>query len=190
MTTLTPHPGAKHTAEQIEAALTVLALESGNMRRTREKLAQLELFDKVPGANTIGRWPETYRDRYAEIRREVAPRLKARMADTHDDLVTRLTALEHAAIDELEQELKELSGKDKAALLRNAAVSVGIHQDKAQLLKNEPTSIQGRRELPEILRALASRGVVVEGVIDGDGEEIPPPPPPTKTLEAGTDSPG
>lgn len=188
MTTLTPHPSAKHTAEQIEATLTVLALESGNMRRAREKLAKLELFDKVPSATTIARWPETYRDRYAEIRAEVAPKIKARMADAHTDLAERLAALEHSTIDELEEEVRELSGKDKAALLRNVAIAGAVHIDKAQLLNGDPTSIIGKRELPEIFRALAAKGVKVEGVvIEGEAQEIEPPP--RSTLEAGIGSP-
>lgn len=186
MTTLTPHPSAKHSAEQIETALTVLALESGNMRRAREKLAELDVFEKVPSATTIARWPETYRERYAEIRAEVAPKVKARMADAHTDLAERLAALEHSTIDELEHEVKELSGKDKAALLRNVAIAGAVHIDKAALLNGDPTSIIGKRELPEIFRALAAKGVSVN-VIEGEAEEIEPPP--AKTLEAGTDSP-
>jgi hypothetical protein len=188
MTTLTPHRAARHSAEQIEATLVVMALESGNIRRTRAKLKELGVFgkDKVPPATTISRWPDTYKERYAEIRQEVAPRIKARMAETHDDLVTRLTALEHATLDELELELKDLSGKDKAALLRNAAVSAAIHQDKSQLLKGEATQIV-KRELPELVRALAAKGVQVEGlVIEGVAEEITPPRPtlPVDTTES------
>ena len=176
MTTLTPHPAARHSAEQIEAALVVLALESGNVRRTRKRLAEMDIFDKVPPATTITRWPETYRDRYVEIREEVAPRIQARMADIHMDLAERLTSLEHATIDELESEMSELSGKDKAALLRNVAVAAAISVDKARLLSDQPTAIV-KRELPEIFRALAAKGVKVEGVIEGEAEEVSPPQP-------------
>lgn len=183
MTTLTPHPAARHSAEQIDATLVVIALESGNIGRARKKLAETKLFDKVPPASTIGRWPETYRDRYVEIREEVAPRLKARMADTHTDLAERLAALEHATIDELESEMAELSGKDKAALLRNVSIAGAVHIDKAQLLRNEPTAIV-KRELPEIFRALAAKGVMVEGVIEGEAEEVSPPPPALETSKA------
>lgn len=179
-TTLVPHPAAKHTAEQIETALVVLALESGNVGRARKKLAETKLFDKVPPASTIGRWPETYRERYAEIRSEVAPKIKARLADTHTDLAERLASLEHATIDELETEIAELSGKDKAALLRNVAIAGAVHVDKAQLLKGEATAIV-KRELPEIFRALAAKGVVIEGV----AEEVPNPPslPPPRSAD-------
>jgi hypothetical protein len=172
MTTLVPHRAAKHSAEQIEAALVVLALESGNVRRARKKLAEMDIFDKVPPATTITRWPETYRERYAEIRSEVAPRIKARMADTHDDLATRLASLEHQTLDELEKEVSDLSGKDKAALLRNTAIAAAVHTDKAQMLRGEATVIV-KRELPEIFRALAAKGVVIEGV----AEEVTPPRP-------------
>jgi hypothetical protein len=187
MTTLVPHPRAKHTAEEIEAALTVLALESGNLGRARKRLVELKLFDRVPPASTFARWPDTYKDRYAEIRAEVAPKIKARLADTHTDLAERLAALEHSTIDELEQEIAELSGKDKAALLRNVAIAGAVHVDKAALLNGDPTSIHlNKRELPEIFRALAAKGVQVEGVvIEGEAEEIR-----TAALEAGEDSPG
>jgi hypothetical protein len=89
------------------------------------------------------------------------------MADAHADLAERLVALEHSTIDELEGELKELSGKDKAALLRNVAIAGAVHTDKNLLLKGEATQIV-KRELPELLRALQAKGVVIEGV----GEEV------------------
>ena len=168
MTTLVPHHAAKHTAEQIEQALVAIALESGNVGRARAKLEEAGTFGgKVPPRSTMARWPETYADRYAEIRADVAPKLKAKLADTHTDLAERLAALEHSTIDELEQELRELSGKDKAALLRNVAIAGAVHVDKAQLLKGEATQIV-KRELPELLRALQAKGVVIEGV----GEEV------------------
>jgi len=186
MTTLVPHRAAKHSAEQIEAALVVLALESGNVRRARKKLAEMDIFDKVPPATTITRWPETYRERYAEIRSEVAPRIKARMADTHDDLATRLASLEHQVLDQLEQEVADLSGKDKAALLRNSSIAAAVHTDKAQMLRGEATVIV-KRELPEIFRALGAKGVAVN-VIEGQAEEVTPPQPLPPSEHRGTPS--
>ena len=184
MTTLVPHHRAKHTAEQIETTLVVLAMESGNLMRARKKLDELGIFDgKVPAAATIRRWPETYKDRYAEIREEVAPRIKAKLADTHTDLATRLAELESKTLDSLDSELHDLTPKDKANLLRNAAVAGAIHQDKSLLLRGEATVIT-KRELPEIFRALAAKGVTVEGVIEGEAEEVSPPPPALETSKA------
>lgn len=180
-TTLVPHHRAKHTADQIEATLVVLALESGNLMRARKKLAEMKVFDgEVPAAATIRRWPETYKDRYAEIREEVAPRIKAKLADTHTDLAARLAELESKTLDSLDAELADLTAKDRANLLRNAAVAGAIHQDKALLLRGEATQIV-KRELPEIFRALAAKGVKVEGVIEGTAEEITPPELPRET---------
>ena len=156
------HPASKYSAEEIERGLVLLALESGNVGRTRKLLK--EEWGKAPDANTIGRWLERYRDHYAEIRQRVAPELKLKMAEVHADLAARLADLEHRTIDELDKELTELSPKDKANLLRNAAVSSGIHIDKSQLLSGGATAIIERRELPELLRALQAKGVVIEGV--------------------------
>jgi hypothetical protein len=188
MTTLTPHPFAKHTAEQIEAALVVIAMESGNVGRARKFLQEQGVFgeDKVPLRSTLARWPETYSERYAEIRAEVVPKLKARLADVHTDLAQRLAELESKAIDDLDANLDELSAKDKANLIRNSAIAGGIHQDKAAVLRGEASSIIGHRELPEIVRALAAKGVVIEGT----AEEVTPPqlPDPTPDAQAGRDS--
>lgn len=169
MTTLIEvHPASKYSAEEIERGLVLLALESGNVTRTRKLLKQE--WGKAPDANTIARWLERYRDHYAEIRQKVAPELKLRMAEVHADLAARLADLENRTIDELEQEIADLSPKDKANLLRNAAVSSGIHIDKAQILRGDPSAIVERRELPEIVRALAAKGVTV---IEGVATEVP-----------------
>jgi hypothetical protein len=174
------HPASKYSAEEIERGLVILALESGNVSRCRKILK--EEWGKAPDANTIGRWLERYRDRYAEIREKVAPDIKARMADVHTDLANRIAMLESKTVDALDAELADLNPKDKANLLRNAAVAGAVHVDKAQLLRGEATHIV-RRELPEIFRALAAKGVVIEGV----AEEIPQD---QRELEAGKPNPG
>lgn len=164
MTTLIkPHPFAKHTAEQIEASLICIAMESGNVGRARKLIKEQGVFgdEKIPLRSTLARWPETYSERYAEIRAEIVPKLKARLADVHTDLAQRLAELESQTIDDLNANLDELSAKDKANLLRNAAVAGGIHQDKAAVLRGEASSIVGHRQLPEIMRALAAKGVQV-----------------------------
>lgn len=162
-------------------------MEAGNVGRARKLLKEQGVFgeDKVPLRSTLARWPETYADRYAEIRAEVVPKLKARLADVHTDLANRLAELESKTIDDLNANLDELSAKDKANLLRNVAVAGAVHVDKQQLLRGEATSIIGKRELPEIVRALAAKGVVIEGT----AEEVTPPelPSPGSGESTGTD---
>ncbi len=161
------HPASKYSAEDIERGLVILALESGNVNRTRKLLK--EEWGKAPDANTIGRWVKRYQDRYAEIRERVAPEIKARLADVHIDLANRIADLESRTVDALDAELADLTPKDKANLLRNAALSQAIHVDKSLLLKGEATVITERRELPELIRALQAKGVVIEGV----AQELP-----------------
>jgi hypothetical protein len=162
---IVPHGNSQYNAEQIERGLIALAMESGNAKRACTLLKKGTAGDpwsKYPTSKTIEEWQAKYADRFNEIRAEVVPLVKARLADVHTDLAQSLADLEARTLESLEGELDELSAKDRINLVRNAAIAGAVHVDKAQLLRGEATHIV-KRELPEIVRALAAKGVYIEG---------------------------
>jgi hypothetical protein len=162
MSTIVPHPNSNYDAAEIERGLIAMAMESGNTGRARKLLKEEGALERMPNATTLHRWTETYRDRYKEIRAEVLPQIKARLADVHTDLANNLAELEQEAADLLKTNLKKLAARDQINLVRNAAIAGAVHVDKAQLLRGDATSIV-KRELPEVVRALAAKGIVIEG---------------------------
>lgn len=165
MTIIVPHGNSSYNAEQIERGLIALAMESGNAKRAVPLLKKGTIaapWSAYPTAKTLEKWQVQYAERFNEIRAEVVPLVKARLADVHTDLAQSLADLEARTLESLESELDELSAKDRINLVRNAAIAGAVHVDKAQLLRGEATHIV-KRELPEIVRALAAKGVVIEG---------------------------
>lgn len=175
-TIIVPHGNSKFSAEQIEKALIALAMESSNPIRGARLLKKGTAGDKwphYPATQTIVKWQALYSDRYNEIRAEVVPVVKARLADVHTDLAQSLAELEGRTLASLDGELDELTAKDRINLVRNAAIAGAIHVDKAQLLRGEATHIV-RRELPEIIRALQAKGVTIDGEaieVEADGPD-------------------
>lgn len=158
---------AAYSDQQVEEALTALAIGSGSPTRARELLA--EQWDvPPPHVGTLKKWIEKYHEKYAVIRADVLPRMKGKLIDSHADLAQRLADMESEATTLLEGKLDDMNGRDLAILLKHIATASAIHTDKMRLLRGEATSIV-RRELPEIMRALEAKGLVIEGT----AEEIP-----------------
>src|SRR6266403_559726 len=76
--------GSPYSDQEIERGLVAMALASGNARRAARMLEQQGL--SVPHS-TLYRWRlETFPDRYAEVRREILPRLRRELDRQHREL--------------------------------------------------------------------------------------------------------
>ena len=64
--------------------------------------------------------------------------------------------------------LDEIPARDLLGAVRNAAVTVGVHSDKARDLRGEPTAVVEHRSPKQVLKALEAMGIEVE-VIEDDG---------------------
>lgn len=159
---------AAYSDKQIEQALAAMAVGSGSPTRAQELLAEQWEGKKPPHVDTLKKWVETYHEKYAVIRADVLPRMKGKLIDSHADLAQRLADMESEATTLLESKMEDMNGRDLAILLKHVATASAIHTDKMRLLRGEATSIV-RRELPEVMRALEAKGLIIEGT----AEEIP-----------------
>lgn len=167
-----------YSTEDIERALTAVAIESGSATRARRLLEREGKMERIPPKATIEGWIVKHTRRYAEIRAEVLPSIRASMAEVHTSLANTLAEIEAEAAEHLKGEIDQMSPKDRINLVRNFSIASGVHIDKAAILRGEPTAIsETRRGLPEIARALASKGVVIQGIAEEitDKPELTPP---------------
>lgn len=163
------HPHRKdYTDQEIDAALSALAICSGHLDKAHALLKD-EIGYHVP-RDTIRYWSRTSRvERYERIRQQVSAQLQAQMADTHQRLAEGAAELEAKTIERLNERLNtaQVEDKDLANILKNSALSSGIHVDKAQLLNNRPTQIV-ERPASEVLRALQAKGIDVPEVVEAE----------------------
>jgi len=162
-----------YTDQEIEIALTALAICSGQRRRAAELVKETHDLEIPP--ETIRDWRKhTHTDRYERIRQEIAPQLEAQLADAHQALADNAAKLEAKTIERPDERLKagDVEDKDLANILKNSAIAGGIHVEKARLLNDRPTQIV-KKELPEVLRALKGKGLDVE-VIEAEVVEEKP----------------
>jgi hypothetical protein len=146
-----------YTDQEIEIGLRTLAEYNGRPSVAAQALEKRGV--KIP-RQRLSAWKDQYSDRYAQIREEELPKIRARAADAHMQMAQRAAELAGSALDRLEEELPSLKGREVADALRNLSTVSGIHTDKAQALQGMPTAIVEHRTLKQLLRGLASKGVI------------------------------
>ena len=166
-----PHPAKRtrtsYTEEEIERGLVATALASGNTRMAAEILAGEGL--PIP-RSTLQSWVRRiHPQRYEEVRARELPRLREFLAEKHTAAAERYLRLEQRVADRIEETLEEIPARDLPGASRNLAVSGAVHVDKAQLLRDQPTSVVQHRSVEEIERELRAHGVEI---IDGFAEEV------------------
>jgi hypothetical protein len=168
-----------YNAEEVEAALTALALEAGNLRKA---LRLLKASGKrAPDRHTLASWArEAHADRYRRLQQEILPALNARLAQQHDDIVDSANALTRDALAKAHARLNEMKPVEQARAAKDASVTAGIHSEKSLLRRGQPTEIRETRNPVDLLRGLNARfpGVIKrvvggeEVAIDADAEEV------------------
>ncbi len=159
-----------YNAEEIEAALTALALETGNLRKA------IRLLDasgkRAPDRHTLATWArDAHAGRYRRLQQEILPALNARLAQQHDDIVNSANALTRDALANAHARLDEMRPAEQARAAKDASVTAGIHSEKALLRRGQPTQIREHRNPVDLLRGLNERfpGVIKRVVA---GEEV------------------
>lgn len=149
-----------YTAEDIEAGLHALAIANGNHRLAHRLLA--EQGTDIPG-DTLYDWKaKRHTERYEQIRAEVLPQLKDRMAAEAETLAIAYAHIERKALHALDGKLDGLTGKELAGVAKDAATGRGISTDKANVLRDRPDRIVKNPNADEVMRKLA---IVVPGLI-------------------------
>ena len=156
-----------YTEEEIERGLVATALASGNTRLAAQILAGEGL--PIP-RSTLQSWVNRiHPQRYEEVRARELPRLREFLAEKHTAAAERYLRLEQRVADRIEDSLEEIPARDLPGASRNLAVSGAVHLDKAQLLRDQPTTVVHHRSIEEVERDLRAHGVEI---IDGFAEEV------------------
>jgi hypothetical protein len=159
--------GVPTDPQTVETALHVLAACGGNSRQAAEQLANqgINVHER-----TLRNWPHQHADRYAEIRRTVAPLLEARAIATAYEVVDRAGEVEQILLEKIQAEADTMNAKDAAAAFRNISTSKGINLDKLLILQGRPTQVTEHRDTTELMRALSNLNpsLVIESTAEED----------------------
>jgi hypothetical protein len=97
--------------------------------------------------STLERWTkhEDYAARWSELRRDHAPRWRARAAATMEELVDEYAQLEAKTLVEASGAVDKLDRRDVGNFLRSIAVAKGVTADHVSKLRGQPNVIVERR---------------------------------------------
>lgn len=154
-------PRRQYTDDQVDSALVLLSI-LGSPWVVAQELAKD--WDQAPCEATIRRWRDhSYADRYLEIRKNVVPQIRQRLAARHEDVAWAALEKTMAAVERLD--VDRIGHEDLGKTIQQLSVSSGIHDDKASLLRDMPTQIIAHVDVDENLDAIArlAPGLVVEG---------------------------
>lgn len=146
--TLQKRTRTDYSEEEIEHALAALAINP-----TITEVAK-ELGIKP---DTIRGWKKRFATRYDELRAEILPKMRAKMAAQAEDAALAQGALAEQMATALAGKIKDMSGAELAKAMQSSEVAKGINIDKARLLRGEPTVIIEKRDSEEILESIAKR---------------------------------
>jgi hypothetical protein len=153
-----------------ERGLIALAMANGNASQAARDLASDEEHGFTVSKETLLRWQQNEGERYAELRSQVLPKIRALAAQQHLRLAEQAATAASETLTLAKGKLSEIPARDLPGAVRNFSTASAIHVDKAQLLSDQPTAIV-RRGSAEVLRELAAEGLV----IDVEAEEIDSP---------------
>jgi hypothetical protein len=168
MANIARRPGQGYTEEQIDRALTEVALCGGNTHHAARNLKAAGM--PVP-RRTLRTWVErTQVERYLRLRAELVPRIHAKIAQECEDSAELAGQLERRMLAKLGEDFEKLPPRDQPGAIRNVATVKGINVDKAALLRGQPTEIvEHRRDVGELWAEFAA---MFPSVVNGTAEEI------------------
>jgi hypothetical protein len=176
-------PGREsYTEADRRVGLGALALCSGNGRKAA---ALLERAGQRIPSRTLYAWRHDHADLYREIREGAVAKVKADAAEVYTDIAGALIEDAGALRQRLSENVEDIPARDVPGAIRNVMTGAAIATDKASTLRDEPTSIVQHRSSAEILRALASKGVLEADAEDvTDADVVPHPALPATTGQA------
>lgn len=149
---------SRYVDHEIELALRHVAINNGNTRRASRELAASGI--KVPHQTLYSWYTRHHAERYAEIRKEVMPSVKAWAETKHMDVMSNALDAVNEYVDRARNDLKELPARDVPGGARNLATVAGISGEQASKLRGEATSIIEHRTTPdELMRKMERTGI-------------------------------
>lgn len=139
--------------EPAERALWALA----RAEITGQPLAQAAK-DAGCDPRTLKKHRERHPHRYAQIREQEAPKMRARIAAEQEDLTILQTKVEQEAVRQLHHRLTDpqnpMETQELTLLVKHFSQAKANSANSAQRFRNEPTVIVEHRDTTEILRRL------------------------------------
>jgi hypothetical protein len=110
--------------------------------------------------STIKKYKYEYYDRLAEIRKQLAPRIEATLADDMLDNARLATEVERLAIERTQELLDSGMCQDPSRVARDLSQIRTQAVDKRLALEGRPTQITAHRDIDEVVRSLESMKVI------------------------------
>jgi hypothetical protein len=157
----------RYTQEDIDYALTVVALCAGRTQYASDALAQ---EGKNIPQGTLDNWKHHTDGRYARIQEAAQDQIAQKIAAGAEAVALRAQEIETELLEELAKKKGELRASEVAGAVRNITTTKSLNVEKiVNPLRGRASTITEHRDANEILRSLASR---LPKAIDGTAEEI------------------
>src|SRR5581483_6033768 len=152
-------PGDPYAQEEIDTALTALIAYAGNANAARKYLEQSG--ERAPSATTLLSWSRTLHwERYEELREKFSQKMENTLAANYLDAARYATETAMLAVDKARERLEDGRDDDPGRTAANLSRVAQSATDKRRSRQGTPTQITETRNLGEILRSLAAKGIV------------------------------
>lgn len=154
----------KHTLEDVEVLLRLLALNGGNYQRTAlqaETDFKIEIHPMTLKKWSVNHFPQ----RYAEIQRDLVDEINDRAAGKIGDLTQKGIDLQNKLLEELDKVLEtepSLSVRELTPAITNISRATESNIKQRQLLQDKPTSIQEVRTIDETIEFLERDNIIID----------------------------
>jgi hypothetical protein len=143
------------TIEDVDRALTMLALVGGNCQ---EACRRLKAAGHTLSPGTLEEWRKVqFPQRYEDLCRTQAPKIEEKVAQELREFAVDTVRVQRQALAKTSEQL-EGDKVDAASVMRNVAVSGGIAIDQILKIEGRPTQIvEHKRDAAETLALLAQK---------------------------------
>jgi hypothetical protein len=146
------------TQAQITEGLMALVAWAGNASAASRYLASEKQLQIKPA--TLSGWKQVHSIQYNDMRDKYSSQMEEQLAHEYREVARNAVEVMRVALEKAHQALLSGDEKDPARAAANIARVGQSATDKLLSLTGRPTQITETRNLDEILRSLASRGVL------------------------------
>lgn len=163
------------TEDEVTTGLLALVAWAGNATAAASSLKAEG--KALTSAATLRTWSRgAYAERYQELREKYAERLEGQLVAEYRDVARHAVEVQRLALDKALERLKKGEDHDPSRTAANTATVADKMTAKMLALSGRPTSIREDRNVGEILRSLAAKGVLhLPKAIDAVAEDEAPP---------------
>jgi hypothetical protein len=159
--------------KEVDLCLAAVVRCFGNYSQACDMLAENGIN---MNGTSLKKWVQgRHRERFLEIRAQLAPELERDVAQDMLSVAGRATRVNHTAIEKAYERLVAGKDEDPSRSAVNLARVAQLNTDKMLSLQGRPIEHRESRDVTEMLRALVGMGVLKVGeepqVIDATAEE-------------------